>query len=462
VQKIVGLCVVVAVGLGAGCVDRVIDGDENLGIDPTRGDDESSGDGGSADDDTDRPGPGCVPPGPNCPCPPGQGEQAGQCVPLPEMLVGLSAADQTALAGSFVFEPPVVQLVASDGTPIPQTPVTFVANGSEGSAITFADNLTDNQGITTAGDWQLGKLAGLYSVTVSVPSLPNVAPIEFRAQTEGTFDITLDYVVPVTPEQEIAFDRAARRWEAIVLNAQPVVNANAVELASFCGVPAEPADLAITGVHIFVELAPIDGPGMGGVNILGSAGPCTLRDLGSPSSGSMRFDTFDLDVLAAEGKLETVILHEMGHVLGIGTLWGPLGLVVNPSVSGGAGVDTHFVGPNALAAFQEILGPILLPGEPVPVENNAQPGSADGHWRESILDNELMTPALGDFVQETPLSVLTIASLADHGYYDANMFAADPFVLFEGQFEESAGPTRIDELQYPRGITAADGTITPL
>ena len=36
----------------------------------------------------------------------------------------------------------------------------------------------------------------------------------------------------------------------------------------------------------------------------------------------MRFDTADVADLEVDGQLETVILHEMGHVLGIGTVWG--------------------------------------------------------------------------------------------------------------------------------------------
>ena len=87
----------------------------------------------------------------------------------------------------------------------------------------------------------------------------------------------------------------------------------------------------------------IDGPGL----ILGQAGPCYFRGSGSfpnlISIGIMTFDTFDLAALSAQGELNDVILHEMGHVLGFGTLWSNFSLL-NLSA-------TQFSGANGLAAF---------------------------------------------------------------------------------------------------------------
>jgi hypothetical protein len=41
----------------------------------------------------------------------------------------------------------------------------------------------------------------------------------------------------------------------------------------------------------------------------------------------MSFDTADLDRMEADGCLQDVILHEMGHVLGFGTLWSLMDLM---------------------------------------------------------------------------------------------------------------------------------------
>ncbi|CAN0526363.1 unnamed protein product, partial [Scytosiphon promiscuus] len=58
-----------------------------------------------------------------------------------------------------------------------------------------------------------------------------------------------------------------------------------------------------------------------GVNgVLGSAGPTRIwsgcRSISS--LGTMRFDIADIDSMEQNGIFEGVILHEMGHVIGVG------------------------------------------------------------------------------------------------------------------------------------------------
>lgn len=74
----------------------------------------------------------------------------------------------------------------------------------------------------------------------------------------------------------------------------------------------------IDGVYISSYVKSIDGE----YGILGSAGPLyylTFDDQVRPLTGLMNFDADDLDWMDADGILEGVIKHEMGHVLGIGT-----------------------------------------------------------------------------------------------------------------------------------------------
>ncbi len=104
----------------------------------------------------------------------------------------------------------------------------------------------------------------------------------------------------------------------------------------------------------------------------------------------------------------------MGHVLGVGTLWPDSDtLVVNPSLPDNPGADTHFKGAAAIAAFNAAGGTAYIGGK-VPVENQLEEGSADSHWRESVLENELMTPVLQSGIAN-PLSAITTESLADLG-----------------------------------------------
>jgi hypothetical protein len=162
--------------------------------------------------------------------------------------------------------------------------------------------------------------------------------------------------------------------------------------------------------------------------------------------GVMEFDSSDVDSLLVHGQLGEVMLHEMGHVIGFGTLWGPpqpqFGVVADclqdPS-SAGSPRDTYFSCPRARAAFDSMGGTTYtgagqtVGGNKVPVENcgNApyvapRCGAAtlNGHWRETVFANELMTGFLNPGVN--PLSVLTVAAQEDLGY-TVNYAAADPF-----------------------------------
>jgi hypothetical protein len=111
------------------------------------------------------------------------------------------------------------------------------------------------------------------------------------------------------------------------------------------------------------------------------------------------------------------VLHEMGHILGIGTLWEDLGLL-----SGAGTSNPIFTGANATAQYNQIFG---TSARGVPVEATGGAGTADSHWRETVLTNELMTGWAGPGTN-LPLSRITIGSLADLGY-TVNYAAADSF-----------------------------------
>ncbi len=133
----------------------------------------------------------------------------------------------------------------------------------------------------------------------------------------------------------------------------------------------------------------------------------------------MSFDIADLAQMEADGTLHDVIAHEMGHVLGVGTVWDLKGLLV------GAGTaNPTFVGPEAMAEFGALLGD--GEAQPVPVENTGGPGTSDGHWRESVFRDELMTGFVG--AAGNPVSRMTVASFGDLGY-QVDPDAAEPYDL---------------------------------
>ncbi len=469
-----GLCVVGA----SACSERLILEQSGLVIDTDNTEsgfdtefDTDSGPSSDADDAGDSGSEGgvgtsgCIPGEPQCPCPPGQVPGDGRCIePVVDALEAVSPLDQSALAGDFIELPPAVR-VTSGGTPVPGTTVTFTTAGLVGGALGTTQAVTDADGVATAQSWQLGKLDGNYFVRAVATGEGGLEPVDFTGRTLSDFDIVLHYVNPPTDTQAAAFETARLRWQGAIINALPAIQGSVSQLAQECGVAFDGGNVSVTGVHIFVQLQEIDGPGGKNGNILGQAGPCSLREDGSPYLGVMTFDTFDLDLLEETGSLETVILHEMGHVLGVGSLWRFSGLLQSPSIPDNAGADTHFLGPRATEVFFELLGGQPFAGAVVPVENNAQPGSSDSHWRETIVDDELMSPSLGGFGSVAPLSILTIGSMGDLGFYVPNELAADAWdlppqaLVGPGDAHAVAGS---DEVRMPTWIRASDGTLTPI
>ena len=218
--------------------------------------------------------------------------------------------------------------------------------------------------------------------------------------------IEVRFLGGLTSSQESVFTSAARRWMEIITEDLP---------------PIRVGDETITGVRIDAQGQLIDGPGTAGEgNILGQASPSAIR-LPSllPVTGFMQFDSFDLASLEANGQLEDVIVHEMGHVLGIGSLWQRHGLVFQAGTN-----NPVFLGRSAAAEWSALIGEDRLIA--APIANMGGPGSAGAHWRESRLLNELMSPRINPGVN--PISRLTIASLQDLGY-TVSLDAGDAFAL---------------------------------
>lgn len=134
---------------------------------------------------------------------------------------------------------------------------------------------------------------------------------------------------------------------------------------------------------ILAIVTTIDGAG----GTLGSAGACVVFN-NVPRIGVMRFDSADVQGLVSSGGINAVIKHEMGHVVGIGTLWSRFGLVAEPCTQfQPCNTNPNYVGQNGLEGFNDLGGTGLLL-----VANQGGGGTANAHWRESTFANELMVP----------------------------------------------------------------------
>jgi hypothetical protein len=215
------------------------------------------------------------------------------------------------------------------------------------------------------------------------------------ARSDPAFNITLR-MTGLTTKQEEIFWRAAARWAEVIIGELPDATYGVL----------------VDDLLIDASVVAIDGP----KGTLGQAAPDKLRG-GSylPYHGWMQFDSADLAEMA-DGSLYAVALHEMGHVLGVGSIWSYFGLLAGAGTS-----NPRFIGTQATAEYNNIFG---TSATGVPVENTGGSGTRDSHWRESVFGNELMTGYLNS--GSNPLSRVTVASLADMGY-QVNLAAADRY-----------------------------------
>ena len=205
----------------------------------------------------------------------------------------------------------------------------------------------------------------------------------------GGFDLDVS-TFGFSKQQRNAFAEAEAFWENVILDYAPGISQ--------------------TSVSFTARKLGIDGPG----GVLGQAGPSGTVSQGGfvlSTGGSMIIDATDIDLLEADGQLSEVIAHEIGHILGIGTLWTSNGLYVE-----GSG---RYTGTFGLNAYKQEFNPNATF---VPVELDGGPGTANAHWDEltSVTDSEgrplseeLMTGFLGS---ENYLSQTTLQSLKDLGF----------------------------------------------
>eukprot|EP00924_Labyrinthula_sp_SR-Ha-C_P016892 maker-scaffold_6-snap-gene-18.37-mRNA-1 protein AED:0.00 eAED:0.00 QI:63/1/0.5/1/1/1/2/101/412 len=223
------------------------------------------------------------------------------------------------------------------------------------------------------------------------------------------------------PQAAQAFVDAAEFWNgAIGETTLPSVSTGGDNPVEFCGLDGadfENVPTVFSTIIIAAQTVFIDGRG----GTLAAAGPCATAG-GFTRIGIMSFDSADVEELIDDGDLELVIRHEMGHVIGIGTMWANLGLVANPCTSfNPCNTNPTYVGENGLEGFSDLGGT----GDLLVADQGGQ-GTANGHWREDTFENELMTGFLSN--GDNPISIMTLKALLDLGY-DVNLNVAETFQI---------------------------------
>lgn len=305
-----------------------------------------------------------------------------------------------------------------------------------------------------------GVLRGEAEITVTAtdPDGASVAQ-HFMVTVERVtmdFDIGLGFGPDVTASQQRVLRNAASYW----MSALRFTEFEDIEVNDrlTCRSPVVTAEVTvgtIDDVGIVFTVADIDGD----LGTLALAGPCFVRTRGGmPLLGIVVFDRADIDLLAGRGSMTEVAVHEIAHVLGLGTLWDRGGLLRDPSETD-PGADTHFAGPLATVAF-DAAGGSDYAGAKVPVEN----GGDDGHWRESVFGRELMSPKL-TVGAANPLSEISLQALADMGY-DVDVSRARPYRLPPAGAVAAVAEAGLEVLDYgrdvlrgPIGVVDADGQL---
>lgn len=180
-------------------------------------------------------------------------------------------------------------------------------------------------------------------------------------------------------------------------------------------------DEGIDDVQIDLSLADIDI--LGGTVAQGR--PTSVRSSdnvmpdGLPVTGEIIFDTNDLSALLDLGTLDDLALHEMMHVLGLGTLWEVSG--VRDFLS-----DPEFVPDLTTKNPRDGFNVIEYTGGALDTDGNlplVETEGTLGHWEEAAFGDELMTTVFN--VNGNFMSQMTADALKDLGYSVDDSVAAE-------------------------------------
>ena len=243
---------------------------------------------------------------------------------------------------------------------------------------------------------------------------------------QGVSEFPLDIVDgdgqrPLPLRVRLSMERVAKKWRSVIRTAPPgeFVNLQVGECRN-----AVPVSQFINGVRVLVKLDTLPS------RLAGLGGPCVMRANGLPLVGTVSLNFLNYNSLN-DRKLDDLLQHEVGHVLGLGTLWnrGRFSDLVNGDSSA---TDPIFVGPNALVAFTRLGRSTQFARRRVPLQLGAL-----GHWRIDAFASELMAPALSAIVQ--PTSAVTVGALRDLGW-TVEPEAYDEYTLPDAVVSGAASP----------------------
>jgi len=248
------------------------------------------------------------------------------------------------------------------------------------------------------------QLSAVMTINDYVPPDPYSIDFEFDASVPGSV--------------QSLFTAAADLWENVIVGDLPDVTlANGIVVDDLL-IQVDMADLGDSVIAL---------AGFTDIRIGNTSAPANgnFSQNGLPYIGQM---TINSNFQAAVG-IGNTIAHEIGHVIGFGTLWqNDVGNFAD-LVTGIGTDDPVYVGGNAVREYNQIFSN-ASPSVPLYEVSTADPPAYDGsygsHWRDSVFNDypaygELMTaayPVDGDNGVAIPslLSRVTVGALDDLGY----------------------------------------------
>ena len=255
------------------------------------------------------------------------------------------------------------------------------------------------------------KVTKTASQPTNMPTKPPIQPMPLGNGYQITLvDISAQPIAqPIAPNINQIINKARARWERALLSDLPgTITYPAGKI--FCNSYTLPSSLFVDDLVIFYKFETFSSN-----TELAKTGICDY--VIDPTSGqaTTRAALMTLNTLCLSSqyidRLEYIVLHEMGHAVGFGTIWG-LYDVLSPADN--IYLPYYWKGINGNRGYSEIGGV----GSPeVDLIRN--------HWKESLHKSEIMTSNLG--TGPVYFSKMTIRAMQDIGF-QVNTSEADVYI----------------------------------
>ena len=331
-------------------------------------------------------------------------------VPIPVASVELSVSAPAAVLGDSSTLSAVV--LADDGTALVERPVTYRS--------------LNPRIVQLEGDVLLALGSGVAEVEARVGGRADTVALTVTRPSHAQWDVDLVFDPRVTADEQEYVRQGLAQWQKVVVGPADLEPDRVTVPAGFCSrAQSEPiSDELITTLRVYVNVANFDG------TALAKAGPCIIKEEPGgaqrqrPVLGQLYIDTVYTRHHAYGAVLwRNVMVHEFGHIFGIGTLWH------HPRFVAAESDANWFLGRRGVGSWRALGGT----GDAVPV------GTTDTfHWHGARVAGEVMSPGI---TIDSRLSAITLGALLDIGWR-LDFGAADEYAAPQPGASAGASPRR--------------------